>query len=310
MAKGCCGGTSGCGCQIIGHGALEVSGSGQPSDPFILDVEVDFESSYNKTFTTLIQGDGSEATPYTPVVTFSDTAQLDDIPDVLAPNPSNGQVLAWNAAQGKWVAQAPTTAPAGAVLHDTSLNGDGSAGAPLNVLNHPSRLLGTFPEGIGLTNLGMASVTQHFSDDAARAAAIPAPFLNQMTMLDTEPGIIYYWTGAAWSVLPNQTAWEVPNGAMLQLSGPYSDGLPVTIMVRQIDTTTDASGNFDIFGTTELAGRSGVLTAQITERGTGTPWQAMVNASANKIVGTAYRMSDGSVMAGTPITASAQAILY
>lgn len=309
MAK-CCGQTGGgCGCQIIGHGAVDVSGSGQPSDPFILDVDLYLGSSANKTFNTIISGDGSSATPYTPVVTFADTAQLDDIPDVLAPNPANGQVLAWNSAQGKWVAAPPTTAPAGAVLHDTSLNGDGSATTPLAVLNEPTRLLGTFPAGIGLTDLGMASVVQHFADETSRAAAIPTPFLNQMTMLDTELGVIHYWTGSAWSLLPNQTSWEVPGGSMLELSGAYSDGLPVTVMVVQVNATTDALGNFDIFGTTELTGRSGVLTAQFSEHGV-TPWKAMLNAVSNKIVGTAYRISDGSVMAGTPVTGSAQAILY
>lgn len=309
MAKGCCGSTGGCSCQIIAQGILEVSGSGSPSDPFILDADVDFTSSQNKTFTTLMTGDGSNATPYSPVVTFSGTAQLDDVPDVQAPNPTNGQVLGWSDALSAWVAQAASVAPAGAVLHDTSMTGDGSAGAPLAMVEHPTRLVGTFPQGVGLTDAGMAATVQHFVDDAARAAAVTAPWLNQMTTLDTEPGVLYYWTGSAWSLLPNQTGWEVPNGALLELSGPYSDGLPVTVMAVQVNATTDSFGNFDIFGTTELAGRSGVVTALFTEQGS-YPWKTMINVVSNKIVGTAYRMSDGSLMAGTPVIGTAQAILY
>lgn len=310
MAKGCCGSSGGgCSCQIIGQGVLEVSGSGSPSDPFILTVDVDFTSSQNKTFTVLVNGDGSTATPYTPVVTFSSTAQLDDLPDVQAPNPTNGQVLGWSTAQNAWVPQAATTAPAGAVLHDTSMTGDGSAGAPLALLEHPTRLVGTFPQGVGLTDAGMAATVQHFVDEAARAAAVTAPWLNQMTTLDTDPGVLYYWTGSAWSLLPNQTGWEVPSGAMLELSGAYSDGLPVTVMAVQVNATTDAFGNFDVFGTTELAGRSGVVTAQFTEEGA-FPWKAMLNVVSNKIVATAYRISDGSLMAGTPVAGTAQAILY
>lgn len=309
MAKGCCGGQGTCACQIIGRGAMEVSGSGLPSDPFVLDVEVDFESSFNKTFTTIIEGNGTAATPYSPVVNFSDTAQLDDLPDVMAPNPTNGQVLAWDSAQARWVPVAPTTAAAGSVIHDTSLDGDGSAGTPLAVRPHPTRLIGTFPTGIGLTDAGMAAATQKFVDEAARDAAITAPFLNQLTMLDTDPGVLHYWTGSQWMPLPNQTGWEVPGEAMLELSGSFVTGLPATVMVLQFAATTDANGRFDVLGTTELAGRSGVLTCLLSESGV-TPWKAMLNVSSNKIVGTAYRLSDASVMAGTPVTGTVQAILY
>lgn len=309
MAKGCCGGSGTCSCQIIGHGAVNVSGSGQPDSPFILDVDLDFESSANKTFITLIMGDGSDAAPYSPVVTFADTAELDDLPDVQAPSPTNGQVLAWDSAQAAWMPTAPTTAATGAVLHDTSLTGDGSAPTPLAVVSAPTRFLGTFAAGLGLTDIGMASTTQRFIDSTARAAAIPSPMLNQMTMLDSAPGVIEYWTGSDWDPLPGQTLWENVNGALLELSGPYSPGLQPTVMVLQVNTTTDAFGDFDVLGTPELAGRSGVLTAMFSEAG-GTPWKAVLNPVSNKIVGTAYRLTDGTVMAGTPVAGTAQAILY
>ena len=169
-------------------------------------------------------------------------------------------------------------------------------------------MLGVFGSGVGLTDQGLYSVVQHFVDAAARFAAIPTPALNQITILDTEPGIQWYWTGSAWSTLPNQTGWE-SGGAMLELSGPWSDGLQPTVMVFQVNTTTDANGAFDVLGTVELAGRSGVLTVQFNEQGV-TPWKAMLNPVSNKIVGTAYRISDGTAMAGTPVTGTVQAILY
>lgn len=38
-----------------------------------------------------------------------------------------------------------------------------------------------------------------FSSAAARTAAIAAPTLNQLTMLDTAPGAVDYWNGSAWA---------------------------------------------------------------------------------------------------------------
>lgn len=311
MAKGCCGSGSGtCSCQIVGVGRIEIEGSGLPTDPFLVSIEAERTSVVNDTFVTTAGGAGTTADPWTVETTFNaSSAKLDHVPDVNAPNPTNGQVLTWDGPTSAWVPRAATVAPAGAVLHDTSLDGDGSAGTPLAVLPSPTRMLGTFPTGFGLTDTGLASITRRFVDSAARSAAISTPMLNQLTMLDTEPGVIDYWTGAAWSVLPNQTVWEVPTGAMLELSGAYTDGLPVTVMILQVNGTTDGAGNFDVLGTPMLAGRSGVLSCVFTEEGS-TPWKAMLNAVNNKIVGTAYRVTDGSVLAGSPVRGTVQTILY
>jgi len=308
MAKGCCG-SSGCSCQLIGHGAVEITGSGQPSDPFILDVDLNLGSSTNKTFTVVVDGDGSTADPYTLETSFTSTAQLDDLPDVQAPAPTNGQVLAWNATLSRWVPQPPTTAAAGSVLHNTSLDGDGSAGTPLAVLPAPSRGLATFPAGLGLTDASLASMVQRFVDTAARATAIPTPTLNQLTVLDTNPGVINYWNGTVWSVLPNQTTWNAVGGEFLALSGPYTPGLPVTVMTKQITDTTDGLGVFEVLDSTDLAGASGVLAVQLTESGS-IGWKAVLNPVSNQVVATAYRIADGTVLAGTPVSGVMLAILY
>lgn len=39
--------------------------------------------------------------------------ELDDVPDVNAPSPSNGDVLTWDSTPGEWVAQAPSSGSAG-----------------------------------------------------------------------------------------------------------------------------------------------------------------------------------------------------
>jgi hypothetical protein len=59
----------------------------------------------------------------------------------------------------------------------------------------------------------------------------------------------------------------------------------------------------------DLTGRSGVLAVNIQEVGS-VGWKAMANPAVTKVTGTAYRITDGSLMAGTPVTAVVQAILY
>jgi hypothetical protein len=54
------------------------------------------------------------------------TADLDDLSDVNAPTPSDGDVLTWDSTPGEWVAAAPTGGSAGALvaLHDETLLAD------------------------------------------------------------------------------------------------------------------------------------------------------------------------------------------
>jgi hypothetical protein len=160
-----------------------------------------------------------------------------------------------------------------------------------------------------LTDQGLASVVRHFPTAAARAAALPTPMVNSLTILDDDPGILWYWTGSAWSLLPNQTEWVSVGGQFLSLSGSYVDNAPVAVMTIQLSTTTDVLGNFDVLTAADLTGRSGVLAVNIQEVGS-VGWKAMANPAVTKVTGTAYRITDGSLMAGTPVTAVVQAILY
>jgi hypothetical protein len=308
MPSGCCAGQH-CSCQVVTEGRLSVEGSGQPGDPFVFALEADFDSGYNESFDTLATGAGTVADPWMIETRYAASSKLDHLPDVNAPTPSNGQVLSWSSSTSRWVAAAPTVAATGAVQHDSSLSGDGSAGSVLAVVPASDRLVGSFPTGVGLSDAGLLSVVQHFATAAARTAALPTPVINTLTMLDSDPGVVWYWTGSAWSVLPNQTEWVSSGGSFLTLSGGYIPDSPVAVVIIQLTATTDVSGNFDVLSTADLAGRSGVLAVHLQETGT-TAWKAMVNPAVTKVTGTAYRMTDGSIMAGVPVTATIQAILY
>lgn len=307
MPSGCCGGNV-CSCQLIGQGGVTVDGSGLPSDPFIIDANTYHTNSNNGRFLTTAVGAGTAADPYAIEVDYAPQARLDDIPNVDTPTPTNGQVLTWNSATNTWVAAPPSIAPAGAVVHDLSLAGDGSAGAPLGVVANQNRYLAVSAAGVGLNDQGIASVIHHFANDAARTIAIPAPVTNMLSILETAPGVVEYWDGTKWTRPPNQTGW-VASTALLELSGAYAQGLPITMGVYQVDTTTDANGIFDVLGLADLVGRSGVLSVQVQETGD-VAWQALVFDNVDRISATAYRLTDGTVMAGNPVTATVTAITY
>jgi hypothetical protein len=307
MPKGCCN-DGNCSCKITTTGRMDVSGSGQASDPYVLSIEAAISGQDNSTFDTDITGNGALDNPWLVETSYAPTARLNDVPDVNVPGPTNGQVLSWNAATSTWVASAPTTAAAGAVQHDGTMVGDGSVGVPLSVVPIESRMLGSFVNGVGLTDQGLNSVVQHFPTAADRTAAIGVAAANMLTMLDTNPGVIDYWNGSAWVPLVSQTKFVI-SGQLLTLSAAYTSG-PVTVLSTQVSTTTDVNGVFDVLSATDLAGFSGVLSAQVQEIGTGTPWRAQVYPNVTKVSATAYRLDTGAVYAGVPVTATVIALLY
>lgn len=305
---GCCGGSN-CSCRITAEptSRISVSGSGTANDPIVLDLEAVRASSHNQTFDTISGGAGVASDPWTVETNFAPTAKLDHLPDVNVPTPTNGQVLSWNSSTSQWVAAAPTVAPTGAVSHDTTLSGDGSPATPLGVTPVTARLFGAFPTGVGLNDQGMLSVVQHFQNATDRTAALPLPSLNQLSMLDTNPGAVEYWNGSAWARLMGWAQWSI-TGQLLSLSGAYA-GSPVTMMTKQLSTTTDPFGVFDVLTAADLAGRSGVLTTFIQEMGA-QPWKAMIYPNTDRISAVAYHLTDGTVLAGAPVTAVVQGLLY
>jgi hypothetical protein len=52
-------------------------------------------------------------------------------------------------------------------------------------------------EKLAKTDIGDTAIPR-FATAAARTTAMPSPSLNQVSMLDTRPGKIQWWTGTAW----------------------------------------------------------------------------------------------------------------
>jgi hypothetical protein len=292
---------------------IQIAGTGSPGDPFVVIGDVDLEVTDTSVFNLTLNGAGTLASPWELSVGFAATAALNDLPDVNAPAPANGQVLGWDSATGQWTPRAPTSAASGAVLHDPSLAGDGSAGTPLQVAEDPDRMLATSAGGLGLSDTGMNSVVRRFADDAARDAAAPAPVPNALSILGTSPGQVDYWDGSQW--LPaSQFKMEMAGQEMLALSGSYTGTERVTLMVRNVTETTDTAGVFDVISSADLAGRGGVITAYVQAMSDSlsipVPFSVMLAPDAGAVRGVAFRLDDGQPAPSTPVRATVTAFLY
>lgn len=307
----CCGSGSSCSCKISAGGGIEVAGSGTAVDPFIISAAVGFEVADNPQFDLTLTGSGESGNPYTLEVQYATTSKLDDVPDVNASSPANGQVLSWNSATSTWVPANPTTAAAGSVSHDQSLSGDGSVGTPLAVVPYAARFIALFAaNGIGLTDAGINQLVRHFIDAGARSTATPAPALNTLSMLDSDPGRITYWDGAQWAPLPASfdAAYLGATTEFMALSGAYA-GSRTAHVIKQFSATTDASGNVDILDPGDLVGRGGVLSVQFQETGA-LAFRVVLFANTDRVSGHVYRLSDGTPYASVAITGIVDCWLY
>lgn len=306
MPRCCQGGT--CACLIQVGDQLSITGVGSAQEPYVIGVDLGFEVTDNDTFNLVLSGMGTSLDPWNLEVLFASTATLDGFPNVDTTGRVNGDVLGYNASTDKWEAQAPTTAATGAVSTDTSIDGDGSVGSPLVVVHDADGYTTTGGSGIGLTTEGKSLLNRRFGDAATRTALVTAPVLNQVTMLDTNPGQQDYWNGAAWLPVNNGVDRDL-SGELLAMSGPYVDGLPVTLVVRRVVATTDSIGQFDVLESADLAGKSGVLTCHFQETGV-VPFKAMVFDNVDHISATAYRLDDGTPLASQAIEGVVTAYIY
>ena len=307
----CCGSGSSCSCKISAGPGIEVTGSGTAVDPFVLSAAIAFEAVDNAQFDVTLTGTGETGNPYSLSVAYAATSKLDDIPDVNASAPTNGQVLSWNAATSTWVPAPPTTAPTGAVSHDQSLSGDGSAGAPLQVVPYAARFLALFAaNGIGISDAGVNQLVRHFIDSTARAAASPAPVLNTLSMLDSDPGRITWWDGVQWAPLAPSfdSAYTGTTTEFLALSGSYA-GTRLTHLVKQFSGTTDASGNVDILDLGDLTGRAGVLTCQFQETGA-LPFKVVLFPNTDRVSGHVFNLVNGTPYASQAFTGIVDSWVY
>lgn len=301
----CCGGGA-CNCRIEVGDGLTLTGTGTLTDPFVIEAAFPLTVQDNDQFDldlALIAG------TYHLEVNYASTAKLDGIPDVNAPGPANGQVLAWNAATQTWVPQNPTTAAAGSVTHDQSLTGDGSAGAPLAAVLYAARGLALHAaDGIGLSDAAVNQMVRGFLDGPARDLASPAPDLNTLSMLDTAPGRIDYWNGSQWLPLPDSFDTVIVGGEFMALSGSFL-GSRVTHLMKQFSGTTDPAGVMDILTPADLAGFAGVLRVTFQETGT-LSFKAVVFANTDRVSAYVYRIADGVLYPAQAFTGQVDAWLY
>jgi hypothetical protein len=291
---------------------VKITGMGSSQDPFVVEADVALEVSDNETFDIGLGGNGTREFPWLLEVDFADTASINDLPDVEVEEPeerNNGDVLGWNATTQRYEMQPPTTAAAGSVLTDGSLDGDGSAGDPLQVRENSARYITTGVDGVGLSDAGMQRLVRRFTDAAARDAMTPAPEPNSLSILDSRPGVIEYWDGTDWLPVESEVGTQIGGSELLALSGEY-DGGRVIQYVEQISLTTAPDGTFDVLPTSALLPFAGVLSVSVQPMGNGIPWSCMAIPTIDRIVGKAVRLDTGAVLAGQVITASVTALLY
>lgn len=303
----CCSGAS-CACAIQAGPHIQIAGTGSAQDPFVLAADVSVEVLSTTDFDLAMTGTGTEADPWILQVSYAPTSILDHIPDVNAPTPSNGDVLGFDTTTHKWTNRAPTTAASGSVLHDTSLAGDGSSGSHLAVVEDPAGYLETTAAGIAIDDDGQNQMVLHYASDLVRSVATITPQINSLSMLDDTPGVTWYWTGTQWLPVTNGINRDFGTLEFLAMSGDYDGGV-TTLMVRQIATTTNADGTFDVLSSIDLTGAAGVLSCVFQEAGV-VPFKALINGNLDSIQGTAYRIDDGTALGSQAISGVAVAYIY
>jgi hypothetical protein len=308
----CCGGSS-CACKIEAGSSVVITGTGTPNDPFILSADLGLAVVDNEVFDLTLGGTGTEISPWTLEMDFAASARLTDIPDVSAPAPAAGQVLAWNAVVQQWTAQAPTTAPTGAVQHNSSLTGDGSAGAPLGVVGNGTRFIIVDANGVGLTDAGINRQVRHWINTSDRGSAAPPPELNTLSMLDALPGRVDYWSGSAWLPLKeNYDETLIPSAVggaeFLRLSGPWTTQRRTQI-TKQVEATTDGAGEITLLSSTDLSGKAGIISVQFQETGS-LAVKAIPLAVGATVKAKCYHLTDGALWPGQAITGTVFAVVY
>ena len=218
----CCGSAGSCACKIEGGRNITVTGVGSSQDPVVIAADVALGIEDNKTFDITLTGNGRLESPWMLSVDYASTASIDHLPDVDVAGAINGNVLAYNTATKKWEAAPPTTAAAGGMTTDLSLDGDGSVGDPLMVRPNAARYLMVDPNGLGLTNEALNRMLRFFPDAPTRASDPLAPVLGTLSMLATAPGVLDYYDGDTWEPLHNGIRLDVKPGEMLALSGSYN----------------------------------------------------------------------------------------
>ena len=314
MARCCGGGSGGCTCKIVVGGGLTIEGSGGADDAYVIyGASANVNGVTNSQFQVVVTGEGTADVPLQIETVYASTAKLQNVPDVHISGVTSGQVLGWDATNNRWNNVNPVTAPVGAVQHDGTLIGDGSGGNKLAVVGYSARGMTTdATNGVSIRDTYINQMVRKFADAPARTAADPpANTLNTMTVRSNAPGQIEYWDGSTWRALDNNIDTVLIGNEFLVLSGPYTPGMRMTHMVREVTTTVDSSSHFTVLGTAALAGYSGVLVCNYGANAQAPPYYCSLWADTGKVVATARKATDGTLLPpGSDVHGYADAWLY
>lgn len=300
----CCGG--GTPPKIIEGRHVDIDGAGSSQDPLVVKVTTDLDTTDNRTFNLTLTGNGELSSPWRLEVNYAATATLGDIPNVDTTNRQNGYVLQWNNAASRWEAAPPVTAAAGSVTHGNGISGDGSVAQPLAVVGDGARYIQVSASGVGLSDTAIRELVRVYANATARAAEVLPPMEGSLSVLTSEPAILWYFNGTSWVRASGVKADAV--GQFLSLSGAYTGG-PVTAYTRQLSFTTGATGGFTVIAAGSLTSYAGILSAFVQPVGA-PEWQVgNLRSSGGALLGTAYH-TDGSVYVTTPLLGVLTAMLY
>jgi hypothetical protein len=290
---------------------MTVTGSGTPADPFVLTATsgammVQDTPTINMTMT----GTGTSADPFT--ISAAATVRMTNLLDLDTTNTTVGYVVARQAG-GTFAMVPPTTAPAGAISHDSSLTGDGSSGNQLKVV--PDTELAVSGTGVALNATTRHLLVRQFADAPTRgSAANPAPLLNDLSTISSVPGVVSWYDGTAWHPL-NVVTKQTASGQLFAITGPYTAEAPVQGITKLVTGTTDGNGQIVLLSATDLTSANGVLDCQVVAVNSASPG-LIVNISTttgpnpNQVVATVYQAGIGTPATSLAVTLSVAARLY
>jgi hypothetical protein len=171
MARCGCSNTT-CSCQIIGAGAITVTGSGTVTNPYVVNGGLALEATNTNTVTMISGGSGTIDDPY--ILAAHASLSLADLEDVVATDMTTGYVLA-RQADGTFALVPPATTAPGTINRGNGLSGDGSSGSPLNVRLAANSGLEIVSTGLRVQSSGgWASYTPRLRTSQGQFLTLPA----------------------------------------------------------------------------------------------------------------------------------------
>lgn len=171
VARCGCSGNS-CSCQIVGAGAISVTGSGTVTNPYVIAGGLALDVEDTGTVNLGLSGTGTVDDPY--VLSGQAALTLGELMDVDASPLTTGYVLA-RQGDGSFTLVPPATAAPGAIARGNGLIGDGSSGSPLNVRLAANSGLEVSATGLRVQSSGAwTAYTPQLRTAAGQVVPIPA----------------------------------------------------------------------------------------------------------------------------------------